>query len=255
MPPRWCWRCCFTAIALGIFSSRKIEQATYELIPVLYITGGLHPDHDSINSFRQRFLEQLQPLFVQILEYACRLGIFKLGDISIDGSKIEANASKHKAMSWEYACKLEVQLQAEVEALWHKSQTETGESFRDIDIPQEIQRRQERLEKLAQVKTEIEERAQARYNQEKAEYDAKLRERATKEKIRGRKLGGKQPKAPEAGPKAKDQVNFTDRDSRIMPVSGGGFEQAYNAHAERGYGQDADCRQSSSVKSLTTSKK
>ncbi len=221
----------FYCYAKGLFSSRKIEQATYELIPVLYITGGLHPDHDSINSFRQRFLEQLQPLFVQILEYACRLGIFKLGDISIDGSKIEANASKHKAMSWEYACKLEVQLQAEVEALWHKSQTETGESFRDIDIPQEIQRRQERLEKLAQVKTEIEERAQARYNQEKAEYDAKLRERATKEKIRGRKLGGKQPKAPEAGPKAKDQVNFTDGDSRIMPVSGGGFEQAYNAQA------------------------
>ncbi len=122
-------------------------------------------------------------------------------------------------------------LLAEVETLLHKSQTEAGESFGDIDIPQELQRRQERLEKIAQVKSEIEARAQARYDQEKAEYEAKLRERAAKEKARGRKLGGKKPKAPEAGPKAKDQVNFTDGDSRIMPVSGGGFEQAYNAHA------------------------
>ncbi len=122
-------------------------------------------------------------------------------------------------------------LLAEVEALLHKSQTEAGENFRDIDIPQELQRRQERLEKIAQVKVEIEARAQARYDQEKAEYDAKLRKRAVKEKIRGRKLGGKQPKAPEAGPKAKDQVNFTDGESRIMPISGGGFEQAYNAQA------------------------
>ena len=83
-------------------------------------------------------------MFVQLLEYACKLGIFKLGDISIDGSKIEANASKHKAMSWEYANKLEVQLKAEVEALIDKSQAEQGETFLDIDIPQEVQRRKER---------------------------------------------------------------------------------------------------------------
>ena len=105
----------FYCYAKGIFSSRKMEQATYELIPVLYITGGLHPDHDSINTFRRRFLEQLSPLFVEILQYSCSLGIFKLGDISIDGVKIKANASKHKAMSWDYACKLEKQLKQEVE--------------------------------------------------------------------------------------------------------------------------------------------
>ncbi len=83
------------------------------------------------------------------MEYACNLGIFKLGEISIDGTKIQANASKHKAMSWEYANQLEVQFQAEVEALLHKSQTEAGESFRDLDLPQELPRRQERLEKSA----------------------------------------------------------------------------------------------------------
>ncbi len=186
-PPKMMLALLFYCYAKGIFTSRQIEQATYELIPVLYITGGTHPDHDSINTFRKRFLGQLPSLFVQILEYACTLGIFKLGDISIDGTKIQANASKHKAMSWEYANKLEVQLQAEVSALLHKSQTEAGESFCDIDIPQEVQRRQERLEKIAQVKIEIEARAQARYDREKAEYEAKLKERAAKEKARGRK--------------------------------------------------------------------
>ncbi|MGK7947232.1 MAG: hypothetical protein AB4368_00100 [Xenococcaceae cyanobacterium] len=119
-------------------------------------------------------------------------------------------------MSWEYANKLSVQLQAEVATLLEKSQTEAGENFRDLDIPQELQRRQERLEKIALVKSEIEARAQVRYEREKSEYEAKSRERAAKEKTRGRKLGGKQPKAPEAGPKAKDQVNFTDSESRIM---------------------------------------
>ncbi len=111
----------FYCYAKGIFSSRKIEQATYELIPVLYIRVGLHPDHDSINTFGKRFLEQLSPLFVEILEYACSLGIFQLGDISIDGVKIKANASKHKAMSWDYAGQLEEQLKGEVAALFGQS--------------------------------------------------------------------------------------------------------------------------------------
>ncbi len=230
-PPKMILALLFYCYAKGIFSTRKIERATYELIPVLYITGGTHPDHDSINSFRKRFLTDLKPLFVQILEYACGLGIFRLGDISIDGVKIKANASKHKAMSWEYACQLEVQLKGEVEELLRKVETEEGQSGRDIDIPKELQYRKERLEKIGEIKAELEKRAQARYEQEKAEYDAKMAERKAKEKERGRKLGGKKPKAPESGPQAKDQVNFTDGESRIMPVSGGGFEQAYNAQA------------------------
>ena len=230
-PPKMMLVLLFYCYAKGIFSTRKIERATYELIPVLYITGGTHPDHDSINRFRKRFLPQLKPLFVQLLEYACGLGIFRLGDISIDGVKIKANASKHKAMSWEYACQLEEQLKGEVEELLRKVETEEGQSGRDIDIPKELQYRKERLEKIGEIKAELEKRAQARYEQEKAEYDAKMAERKAKEKERGRKLGGKKPKKPESGPQAKDQVNFTDGESRIMPVSGGGFEQAYNAQA------------------------
>ena len=104
----------FYCYAKGIFSTRKIEQATYEQIPVLFITGGTHPDHDSINTFRKRFLGELSDLFVKLLLIAHGMGLLKLGDISMDGTKIKANASKHKAMSWEYACKLEVQLRSEV---------------------------------------------------------------------------------------------------------------------------------------------
>jgi hypothetical protein len=134
-------------------------------------------------------------------------------------------------MSWEYACKLEEQLRQEVATLLAKAESESGQGEPEIDIPQEIQRRQARLSKIREIKGEIEQRAQARYELEKAEYERKLAEREAKEKARGRKLGGKAPIAPQPGPQAKDQMNFTDSESRIMPVSGGGFEQAYNAQA------------------------
>jgi transposase len=107
----------FYCYATGIFSSRLIERATYELIPVIYLTGNTHPDHNSINSFRLRFLPELKEVFVQILLIAHGLWLLKLGEISLDGSKFQANASKHKAMSWEYANKLEAHLQKEVERL------------------------------------------------------------------------------------------------------------------------------------------
>jgi len=230
-PPKMLLALLFYCYAKGIFSSRKIERATYELIPVLYLTGGTHPDHDSINTFRKRFLRQLEPLFVQILQIAHGLGILKLGDVSIDGTKIEANASKHKAMSWAYAEKLEETLRAEVQTLLQRAETEGGPGSKDIDLPAELKRREDRLQQIAEVKAEIERRAQARYAQEQADYAAKQAERAAKEQARGRKLGGKQPQEPTPGPRPKDQVNFTDEDSRIMPVSGGGFEQAYNAQA------------------------
>jgi transposase len=230
-PPKMLLALLFYCYAKGIFSSRKIERATYELIPVLYLTGGTHPDHDSINTFRKRFLRQLEPLFVQILRIAHGLGILKLGDVSIDGTKIQANASKHKAMSWAYAEKLDETLRAEVQTLLQRAETAGGPGSKEIDLPAELKRREDRLHKIAEVKAEIERRAQARYAQEQADYAVKQAERAAKEQARGRKLGGKQPQEPTPGPRPTDQVNFTDEDSRIMPVSGGGFEQAYNAQA------------------------
>ncbi len=230
-PPKIMLALLFYGYAKGIFSSRKIEKSTYELIPVLYIANGLHPDHDSINTFRKRFLPELGALFVMLLQIAHGMNIFKLGDIYIDGTKIKANASKHKAMSWKHACELEQQLKSEVETLLKRAETENSKPNKDIDIPAEIARREDRLEKINDVKAEIELRAKSRYEQEKAEYDAKMAERATKEAASGKKLGGKKPKEPEEGARDKDQMNFTDEDSRIMPQAGGGFVQAYNAQA------------------------
>ena len=230
-PPKMMLALLFYCYAKGIFSSRKIERATYELIPVLYIASGLHPDHDSINTFRKRFLPELGELFVMLLQIAHDMKIFKLGDIYIDGTKIKANASKHKALSWKYACKLEEQLKEEVETLLKRAETENSKPNKDLDIPAEIARREDRLDKISAVKEEIESRAKARYEQEKAEYDAKMAEREAKEKASGKKFGGKKPKEPDESPRDKDQVNFTDEDSRIMPQAGGGFVQAYNAQA------------------------
>lgn len=230
-PPKMMLALLFYCYAKGIFSSRQIERATYELIPVLYIAGGLHPDHDSINNFRKRFLPEFGALFVMLLQIAHDMKVFKLGDIYIDGTKIKANASKHKAMSYEYACKLEQQLKEEVELLLKRAETENSQGRKDIDIPAEILRRETRLEKIAEVKAEIERRAEERYAIEKAEHDAKMAARAAKETETGRKIGGKKPQEPEPGPRDKDQVNFTDEDSRIMPQSGGGFVQGYNAQA------------------------
>jgi transposase len=221
----------FYGYAKGIFSSRALEQATYERIPVLYITGGTHPDHDTINTFRQRFLPEVEALFVQVLTIAHELGVLKLGEVSLDGTKIEANASKHQAMSWGYAERLEQQLKAEVQLLLERAAAISGPGAVELDWPAELKRREDRLQKIAEVKAEIERRAQERYRQEQAEYEAKQAERAAQEQARGRKLGGKKPQEPVPGPRPNDQVNFTDGDSRIMPMPGGGFEQAYNAQA------------------------
>jgi len=230
-PPKMMLTLLFYCYAKGIFSSRKIEKATYELIPVLYIANGLHPDHDSINTFRKRFLPELEALFVMILHIAHNMKVFKLGDIYIDGTKMKANASKHKAMSWKYACQLETQLKSEVQTLLEHAEIESKKQKKELDIPAEISRRKDRLKKISVVKDEIVLRAKVRYKAEKAEYDAKILERKAKEEARGKKLGGRKPQEPEEGARDKDQVNMTDEDSRIMPQAGGGFVQAYNAQA------------------------
>jgi transposase len=227
-PPKLMVALLFYGYATGVFSSRKLAQASYESVPGIYIAGGLHPDHDSLNSFRKRFLAQLEELFVRILLIAHRLGVLKWGDIFIDGSKVEANASQHKAMSWDYANKLEAHLKAEVAKLLELAETAHGQEHRGLNIPAELARREERLKKIAPAKAEIERCARERYERERDEYDEKMARRAAQEKQTGKKPGGRAPKEPEPGPHSKDQLNFTDEESRIMPVAGGGFEQAYN---------------------------
>ena len=222
----------FYGYATGTFSSRKLELATYESIAVRYITGNSHPDHDTIANFRKRFLAELKPFFIQILTLAHEMNILKVGKISLDGTKIKANASKHQALSWGYARKLEKQLKDEVESLLRQAEQADQSTIPDgMSIPEELERREKRLEAIAKAKREIERRAEERYEKEKAEHEAKLAERERKAQESGKKSRGKTPKAPEPGVRDRDQVNLTDEESRIMPVSGGGFMQAYNAQA------------------------
>ncbi len=150
-----------------------------------------------------RFLPQFERLFVQVLLIAHELGVVKLGDVSLDGTKIAANASKHHALSWAYAERLEQQLQAEVQTLLERAAAVDGPGAVDIDLPAELQRREDRLAKIAEAKAEIERRARVRFAQEQAEYEAKQIERAAKEQARGRKLGGKKPQEPTPGPQPK----------------------------------------------------
>jgi transposase/IS5 family transposase len=222
----------FYGYATGVFSSRKIERATYDSVAFRYLAANTHPDHDTIATFRRRFLAELEPLFVQLLELACELKLLRLGQVSLDGTKIQAQASRHKALSWEYANRLEAQLQAEVAGLLELAEQADTQPLPDgLSLPEELARRQERLAALAEAKRKIEIRAQERLDREKAAFDEKIAKRQAQEKATGKKPGGRPPKPPEAGPKATDQVSLTDEESRIMPLAGGGFEQAYNAQA------------------------
>jgi len=222
----------FYGYATGVFSSRKIEKATYDSVAFRFISANTHPDHDTIATFRKRFLAQLKPLFVQILMLAREMGLLKIGKVSLDGTKIKANASKHHALSWEYACKLEKQLKAEVEELIRLAEQADSENVPEgMDIPKELFRRQNRLKIIAEAKIKIEERAAERYTREQKEHEEKLAARQEKAEATGKKPRGSEPKPPEPGPKKKDQVNLTDEESRIMPSSDKGFVQAYNAQA------------------------
>ena len=223
----------FYGYATGKFSSRKIEKATYEDLGYRYVAGGLHPDHDTIAHFRKTFLPELQGLFVEILLLAKLAGILKVGNLSLDGSKIHADASKSKAVSYGRLVELEKQLQNEVKQLFELGeQADQGEATipGGLVIEDEIAFRKARLENLASAKAVLEARAKERYEQEKAEYDAKLKAREEKAKKQGKKPRGKAPEPPKAGPNDKDQYNFTDPDSRIMKNSTNqGYDQHYNA--------------------------
>ena len=222
----------FYGYATGVFSSRKLERSTYDSVAFRYIAANSHPDHDTIAEFRKRFLPQLTKIFMEILTIARQMKVLKLGKVSIDGTKIEANASKHKALSYGHACKLEKQLEAEVAELLKKAESADNADIPDgMDVPAELSIRQERIKAIKEAKAEIERRAADRYAEERKAYEAKIAERAKKEQETGRKTGGKTPQPPTAGPTEKDQVNLNDSESRIMPTSGGGFEQAYNAQA------------------------
>lgn len=218
--------------ATGSYSSRKIEQATYDSLAFRFIAANTHPDHDTLCTFRKRFLKEIEALFVQVLSIAREMKLLKLGSIALDGTKVKANASRHSALSYGHALKLEEQLQAEVRELLARAETADSEPLPEgLNIPEELVRREARLEAIRAAKAEIERRAAERDAESRAAFEAKLKAREAKTERTGKRPGGPPPSPPAGGVNPTDQVNLTDADSRIMPVAGGGFEQAYNAQA------------------------
>jgi transposase len=229
--------------ATGVYSSRKIEARTYEDVAFRYLSADAHPDHDTFAEFRKRHLEALGGLFTQALLLCEKAGLVKLGHVSIDGTKIKANASKHKAMSYARMGEPEQRLKREIAALLKQAEAvdatedaQYGKGRRGDELPEELARRESRLKKIQQAKAELEQEAREKAEQARAEAEAKLAAGRDEEKQTGKKKRGRQPQVPDpeqAQPEAKAQRNFTDPDSRIMPdgASKGSFLQGYNAQA------------------------
>src|SRR6266849_4710657 len=225
---------------VGVASSRAIERKSYEDVAFRYLAADQHPDHDTIANFRKQHLARLGELFVQALQLCQKAGLVKLGHVAIDGTKIQANASKHKAMSYGRMGEAEQKLQAEVEALLRHAEEvdeaedrQYGKGQRGDELPAELARRESRLKKIREAKAALEAEAQAQAQQAAAAAQTKIAARQRSEAETGQKAKGRTPTVPDpaqARPEAKAQRNFTDPDSRIMKDGATkAFEQAYNA--------------------------
>ena len=215
--------------ATKVFSSRAIERASYDSVAFRFIAANAHPDHDTIASFRRRFVPQIEALFVEVLKLARTMGMLKLGTVALDGTKIHANASRHSALSYAHAKKLEKQLKREVQQLLKLAEQADAADIPDgMSIPEELERREARLAAIAEAKNKIEARVK---EEQQAQYQQKLAARAEQQERTGRKPPGRPPAPPSGAVEDKEQINLTDEDSRIMPVAGGGFDQCYNAQA------------------------
>lgn len=225
---------------VGVMSSRQIEKRTYEDVAFRYLSADEHPDHTTLNEFRKRHLGALAGLFLQALQLCQKAGLVKLGHVAVDGTKQQANASKHKAMSYGRMSEAEAKLKAEVEELLARAEAvdaaedEKERQGQSEELPKELARRESRLKKIQEAKAELEAEARQKAEQEKAAAEAKIAERREKEAQTGKKMGGREPQIPDpeqAVPDAKAQRNFTDSESRIMPDGAhkGSFVQAYNA--------------------------
>ena len=227
----------------GTYSSRKMEAKTYEDVAFRYLSADEHPDHSTVAEFRKRHLEALAGLFVQALQMCRKAGLVKLGHVAIDGTKIQGNASKHKAMSYQRMGETEKRLQAEVAELLKRAEAadaaedeKYGKGRRGEELPAELARRESRLAKIRAAKAELEGEARRQAEEQKAAAEAKLAERREQEARTGQKARGREPRVPDpeqAVPDAKAQRSFTDPDSRIMPDGSrkGSFLQGYNAQA------------------------
>ena len=232
-----------------MFSSRKLERATYDSVAFRFIAANEHPDHDTIAAFRRRFLKQIEKLFVQVLMLAREMGVLKMGTVALDGTKIHANASRHSALSYEHAGKIEAQLQAEVAELMARAEAADQADLPDgMSIPEELARREQRLAKIACARAKIEARAKERHAREQAEYDAKMAAREAKIAATGKKPGGKPPAPPVEGawphrpgqPDRRREPHHADAGRRFRAVlqrpGGGGGGQLAGGRHRRGAG-------------------
>jgi len=219
----------------GTFSSRKIEAATYYDLATRYICGGdLHPDHDTICTFRKKNAQAFSDAFLKLLCIASEIkAIKKVGSVSVDGTKVKAAASKHKAVSYKRANELIEQLTLEIEGLVAKAEDADAVPLEDgLSVPEEIARREERKASLEKAKKVMEERFEEKHKQDMAEYEEKMARREKYKQETGKNPSGPVPKKPENNPDDKAQYNYTDPESRIMKSGNSKtFDQCFNAQA------------------------
>jgi transposase len=228
-PPKMMLGLLIYCYANGIFSSRRIERATYRDVAVRYLTGDTHPDHDTICTFRRENFEAVGEAFLQVLQLAREIGVLKVGTVSVDGTHIRANASKDRNVRYDRAGELERQLQSDIQQLLQEAErTDRREDDDGQSLPKEIARREKLREKMQQARERLERRAGQRAEAQQAEYEQKVRDRQQRE---GRRKG-KMPKPPKDTPEDHEQTNLTDADSRLMRKSKrSSYEQAYNSQA------------------------
>src|SRR3954454_24327992 len=221
------------AYSVGVCSSRKINAACERNLAFRAIVGDDRPDFRTISDFRKIHRMAMKSLFVEVLRVAGKVGMVKLGNLSTDGTKMRANASRHKAMSYGYMNKEITRLEAEVEQLLKDAERLDTEqdaalgSRRGDELPDELKRREERLAKIREAKARLEAEARA-----EAEAEQRRRDQAQAQReADGRKRRGKEPAAVDPTPEDKAQTNFTDPEAKIMKQSNKGFDYSYNAQA------------------------
>jgi transposase len=215
--------------ATGVFSSRRLERACFDSVAFRFISANTSPDHDTIADFRKRILPDFPRIFLQVLLVAKELGVPTVGKISLDGTKIKANASKHHALSYAHAGRIKAKLRREITRLMKLAQDAENEPDPEIDIPAEITRREDLVAKIDEARAKIEEREALRHAQIRAKHAERLAQRKEQQR-KGKKPRGPRPKLPKLRVEPTAQINLTDEESRIMPTSYG-FVQGYNAQA------------------------
>ena len=228
-PPKMMLALLIYCYANGIFSSRRIERATYRDVAVRLLAADTHPDHDTICKFRRENFDAIGEAFLQLLQLARQLKLLKLGTVSVDGTHLRANASKDRNVRYDRAGELEEQLKIDIADLMRKAEEADASGADDGQtLPKEIARRERLLEKLKAARESLEEQARARAESERANYEQKLAER---EKRKGKRKG-KKPEPPDDTPRGSEQSNLTDADSKLMRKSKReAYTQSYNAQA------------------------